>query len=65
MVGCTTVFYACQDFSKNVVAVVDLGSSGVIVSCGCVACLKLEPDYQVEINSLLEQSGEEDKRCFL
>ena len=31
-------------FSKNVVAVVDLGSSGVVVSCGCVAHLKLEPD---------------------
>ena len=29
-------------FSKNIVAVVDLGSSGVVVSCGCVACLKLE-----------------------
>ena len=37
-------------FSKHVVAVVDLGSSGVVVSCGCVACLKLEPDNQVEMN---------------
>ena len=35
-------------FSKNVVAVVDLGSSGMVVSCGCVACLKLEPDDQVK-----------------
>ena len=37
-------------FSKNVVAVVDFGSSGVVVSHGCVACLKLEPDNQVEMN---------------
>ena len=36
-------------FSKNVVAVVNLGSSGVVVSCGCVACLKLETDNQVEM----------------
>ena len=50
MVGRTIVLYACQDFSKDVVAVVDLGSSGVVVSCGCVACLKLEPDNQVEMN---------------
>ena len=50
MVGHNTVFYACKIFSKNIVAVVNLGSSGVVVSCGCVACLKLEPDNQVEMN---------------
>ena len=37
-------------FSKNIVAVVNLGSSGVVVSCGHVACLKLKPDDQVEMN---------------
>ena len=37
-------------FSKNVVAVVNLGSSGVVVSYGCVARLKLEPENQVEMN---------------
>ena len=37
-------------FSKNVVAVVDPRSSGVVVSCGVVACLKLKPDYQVKKN---------------
>ena len=31
-------------FSKNVVAVVNFGSSGVVVSCGSVAHLKLGPD---------------------
>ena len=36
--------------SKNVVAVVDSGSSGVVVSCGCVAHLQLEPDNQVKKN---------------
>ena len=36
-------------FSKNLVAVVKLGSSGVVVSCGCVACLKLEPENQEEM----------------
>ena len=45
------VFYACQNFLKNIVAVVNLVSSGVVVSCGCVACLKLEPDDQVEMNN--------------
>ena len=37
-------------FLKNVVAVEDSGSSGVVVSCCCVACLGLKPDYQVEMN---------------
>ena len=37
-------------FSRNVVAVVDLGSSGVVVSCGCVSCLNLQPDDQVKMN---------------
>ena len=37
-------------FSRNVVAVVDLGSSGVVVSCGCVSCLNLQLDDQVEMN---------------
>ena len=34
----------------HVVAVVNLGSSGVVASCGCVSCLSLKPDDQVEIN---------------
>ena len=38
-------------FSKNVVAVVKLRSSGVVVFCGFVACLKLNPDDQVEMNT--------------
>ena len=29
-------------FAKNVVAIVDSGSSGVVVSCGCVSCLGLK-----------------------
>ena len=37
-------------FSKNVVAVVDLGSSGVVVSCVCEAFLNLKTDNQVEIH---------------
>ena len=37
-------------FSRNVVAVVDLGSSGVVVSHGCVSCLNLQPDDQVKMN---------------
>ena len=37
-------------FSKNVVAVVNLGSSGVVVSCGCVSCLSLKPNDQVEMS---------------
>ena len=37
-------------FSKNVVAVVDLGNSGMVVSQGCVSCLNLQPDDQVEMN---------------
>ena len=47
-------------FSKNVVAVVDLGSSGVVVSSGCVACLKFEPDNQVEMN-IASLNGVENK----
>ena len=50
VVGHTTVFQPAKKISKNLVAVVNSGSSGVVVSCGCVACLKLEPDNQVEIN---------------
>ena len=37
-------------FSKKVVAVVDSGSSGVVISCGCVFCLGLKPDDLVEMN---------------
>ena len=37
-------------FSKNVVAVVNSGSSGVVVSCGCVSCLGLKPDDLVKMN---------------
>lgn len=37
-------------FSNNVIADVNLGSSGLVISCGYIACLKLEPVNQVEIN---------------
>ena len=37
-------------FSKNVVAVVHSGSSGVVISCGCVSCLGLKPDDLEEMN---------------
>ena len=37
-------------FYKNVVAVVDSGSSGVVVSCGCVSCLGLKPNDLEEMN---------------
>ena len=37
-------------FARNVVAVVNSGSSGVVVSCGCVSCLSLKPDDQVKMN---------------
>ena len=37
-------------FSKNVRAVIDSGSSGVVVSCGCVAHLEVQPDDQIEMN---------------
>ena len=50
MVGQTFFSMHANIFSKNIVAVVNLGSSGMVVSCGCVACLKLEPDNQVEMN---------------
>ena len=37
-------------FSKNVMAVIDSRSSGVVVSQGCVARLGIQPDDQVEMN---------------
>ena len=37
-------------FSKYVMAVNDSGSSGVVVSHGCVAHLGIQPDDQVEMN---------------
>ena len=39
-----------KKFIRNVVANVGLGSSGVVVSCGCVSCLNLQPNDQVEMN---------------
>ena len=47
-------------FLKNVVAVVDSGSSGVVVSCGCVLCLGLKPENQVGRN-IASLSGVEKK----
>ena len=38
-------------FSKNVVAVVNSGSSGVVVSHSCVSCLSIKPDDQVKMNN--------------
>ena len=40
-----------KKFSKNIVAVVDSGSSGVVVSCNCVSCLSLKLDYPVKKSS--------------
>ena len=37
-------------FSWNVVAVVDSGSSDVVVSCSCVSRLNLQPDDPVKMN---------------
>ena len=37
-------------FSKNAVAVVNSGSSGVAVSCGCVSCLGLKTVDKGEMN---------------
>ena len=39
-----------KKFSRNVVAVVNSGSSSVVISCGCVSCLNLQLDDQVEMN---------------
>ena len=36
-------------FSRNVVAVVNLESSGVVVYCGCVSCLSIKQDAQVKM----------------
>ena len=41
---------SAKTFLKNVVAVVDSGSSGVVISCGCVSRLRLKPDDLVEMN---------------
>ena len=35
---------------QNVVAIIDTGSSGVVVSCGCVVWLGIQQDKKVEIN---------------
>ena len=37
-------------FLKNVVAVVNSGSSVVVLFCGCASCLGLKPDDLVEMN---------------
>ena len=47
-------------FSKNVIAVVNSGSSGVVVSCGCVSRLNFQPDDQVKM-SIASLSGVEKK----
>ena len=44
------LYVPAKIFLKNVVAVVNSGSSGVVVSCGYVSCLGLKPDDQVEMN---------------
>ena len=45
---------------KNIVAVINSGSSGLVVSCGCVSCLSLKPDDQVKMN-LASLNGVEKK----
>ena len=50
MVRCASSLCACQKNFRNVVAVVNLGSSGVVVSCGCVSHLSLKPDDQIKMN---------------
>ena len=47
-------------FSKNVVAVVDSGSSGVVISRGCVSRLGLKQDDLVEMN-IASLNGVENK----
>ena len=37
-------------FSRNVIVVVNSGSSGVVISCICDSCLNLQPDDQVKMN---------------
>lgn len=49
LVGHNTVFYPSKENLKNIFAVSDLGSSEMVVSCGCKACLKPETDRQVVI----------------
>ena len=52
-------------FSKDVVGVVDSGSSGVVVSCDCVSCLGLKPEEQVEMNIALLNGVEKKLRSVL
>ena len=51
MIGLSLFSTPAKIFYKNIVVAVNSGSSGVVVSCGCVARLKLEPDNQVEMNN--------------
>ena len=41
MVSCAPSLCTCQKKFQNVVAIVNSGSSGMVVSCGCVSCLIL------------------------
>ena len=52
-------------FSKNVVAVVNSRNSSVVVSCGCVSCLGLKSDNQVEINFASLNGVEKKLKCVL
>lgn len=45
---------------KNIVAVVNLKSSGVVASCGSVACQNLKPDNQEETNIVQSNRGEKN-----
>ena len=65
MVGCCVVFHLAKIFSKIAMAVIDSGSSGVAVSCGCVAQLGIQPDDQVEINIALLSGLEKHLREVL
>ena len=49
-----------KKISRYVVAVVDSGGSGVVVSHGYVSCLDLQPDDQVKMN-IASLSGAEKK----
>ena len=54
-----------KTFSKNIVAVVKSGNSGVVISSGCVSCLELELDNLVEINIAYLNRAEKNSRSVL
>ena len=58
MVRLASTLHACYFFLKNVVHVVKSESSGVVVSCGCVLCLKIKPENLLEMIIAYLNGGE-------